>query len=136
MSEVWIDCPTDGMTVSPPFCIRGGYITGHDQFTLHLEIRGPGGDTQILEQTVVVAAAPAVPALSKIADPPEFCFRVTAASNCTVTLVIGLRPSAKVEEASATVGNVTITTSGGDDCACPKDCGGALPKPSPPKPKA
>ena len=28
MSVIWIDCPTDGMTVSPPFCVRGGFLTG------------------------------------------------------------------------------------------------------------
>jgi hypothetical protein len=114
MSAIWIDCPTDGLTVSPPFCIRGGYLTGHAPVTLQAHILCPGRDPVTLTQTAPPKQA------------PSYCFKVTAAPEGVVTLVVSLAAAGR-EEASSAVYDVSVVPAGGSDCQCPEDC----PSPAP-----
>lgn len=133
-SEIWIDCPTDGMTVSPPFCIRGGFLTDEGSLTITCEIFCPGHDPTVLQQQVNIAQKRPM-----AAGITPFCFKITAAANCVVSITVsasapgpGGGPSPiPVEESSSTVVDVTITGTGGSDCQCPDDCYSPGPGPTP-----
>lgn len=125
MSTIWIDCPTDSMTVSPPFCIRGGFLTDHGPLTLQVEIFCPGHDPTVLQQTVATGLV-----RSTTAAITPFCFKITAAPECVVTITVSLLSSGggtgpssgPVEECSSTVYDISIVPVGGSDCQCPADC--------------
>ena len=114
MSTIWIDCPTDGLTVSPPFCVRGGLLAGPDPVTLRCHLLCPGSDPLVFEQTV--AGSP-----KKKAPATAFCFKVADAPECVVTVVVSLSVHGR-EEASVAVYDVSVVPSGGSDCQCPADC--------------
>ena len=128
MSTIFLDCPTDGMTISPPFCIRGGMLTSHAPVTITCQILCPGSPPLIFRQTVSPTKRSSTQ--GQVQDPTDlptpFCFKITAAPECVVSIAV-LLSFVGMEEVSVTVHDVSIVPSGGSDCQCPADCPVASP---------